>query len=92
VSGQVSLEDAICAGAFVEALAGEGFVPDDPARMALESWRSAQGRMAEALRESQGGRNVSAAGLVQDLVDCALVDTHAVAPVLDQRAWRIAGE
>jgi 2-phosphosulfolactate phosphatase len=92
VSGQVCLEDAVCAGAFVEALADNCVVPDDPARMALASWRAAKGRLAEALRESQGGRNLAAAGLALDLVDCAAVDTHRVVPVLDQRAWRISAE
>jgi 2-phosphosulfolactate phosphatase len=91
VSGGVCTEDAICAGAFVEALAGRGFLPDDSARIARDLWAGAQGRMAAALAESQGGRNVAGAGLGGDLVDCARVDTHTVVPELDVRGWRIEG-
>lgn len=83
--GEVSCEDTLVAGAVIEAMAaepgGEAFSLDDSARVALAAWRGAAGRLAEALRETRGGRAIVRLGLEADLDACAAVDSTDVVPV-----------
>jgi 2-phosphosulfolactate phosphatase len=59
---------------------------------ALESHRPLTDELANALRETAGGRNLLGMGLDQDLVDCAQIDRIKIVPELDLRTWRIVGQ
>lgn len=93
---EISLDDVIPAGAFVERLsaAGRAIVSDDSARVALHAYRGASsspGGIAEALRSSRGGRNLDRQGLGADIEFCAGVDVLGVVPRYDARSGRITG-
>ncbi len=84
--GTVSCEDALVAGAVVEAVTdtpgGEAFTLEDSARLALAAWRGAKGRLLETFRATWGGRFIVRLGLEADLEVCAAVDTTDVVPVV----------
>ena len=84
---QFALEDAVCAGRFVRAIAQRGIRPDlnDAARAAVLLDKRF-GRDLPALFEAcEHGRSLREAGFGADLPVCASVDTHAVVPVLLDR-------
>lgn len=74
--GQVAMEDVIGAGAVIERLSKLVHVSfeSDVAVMALRLFRGASGDLRAALAESQGGRNVIAAGLDEDIDFAARLD------------------
>jgi len=68
--GQPALEDMVGAGSVIEALVASDADIDlgsDIARCARAAFLGCRGDMAGALRDTQGGRNVLAAGLPQDI-------------------------
>jgi 2-phosphosulfolactate phosphatase len=101
--GRITREDVLLAGAIVEKLTGpivdlEGL--NDEARIAQDVWCNAMGavrppddganqRIAEVLRNCQGGRNLASVGLQADIADAATVDRYDFVPVFDAAKWRI---
>ena len=82
--GAVSREDTLVAGAVIAALLEEGvpdaFSLDDSARVALEAWRAAAGRLGEVFRQTSGGSAIVRLGLDADLDVCIQVDVTDVVP------------
>jgi 2-phosphosulfolactate phosphatase len=71
-NGAVAMEDVLGAGAVLDALDATPEI--DVARIALNLFRGSRGRLNEALRDAEGGRNVLAAGLPQDIDFAARLD------------------
>ncbi len=100
---RVTREDTLFAGSLVEKLVGtivEEDAINDEARIARDVWchamdgvqppgRRANQRLAEVLRNTQGGRNLINVGLERDIVDAADFDRFDFAPQLDAARWRI---
>lgn len=100
---RVTREDVLFAGALVDGLFGkvvDNEAMNDEARMARDVWRHAidgrspasrRGieRLAEELRNTQGGRNLINVGLERDILDAAAFDRYDFAPVFDSAHWRI---
>jgi 2-phosphosulfolactate phosphatase len=77
--GAISLEDAIGAGSVIDALdASKINLVGDAARLAVTSFQAARHDLAAALGDAQGGRNVIAAGLPQDIDFAARLDVFDV--------------
>ena len=78
-----SFEDALAAGAYVEALSGRGaFRLGNGALIALELWRSRADDPLGALRESPHGRDLLELGFGEDLAYAAELDAEAAVPLL----------
>lgn len=91
---EVTLEDVLAAGAFVEALTerGRGLSSDDSSRLALIAWRDARARGVEAaMREARGGRNLIRQGLGADIALCARADWLNVVPRFTASAGNASG-
>lgn len=83
-NGEMAIEDAIGAGAVIEALrqssgqalarSGQAMEESDGARMALRLFQSAKNDLKGALSCGAGGRNVLRAGLSQDIDFAASLD------------------
>jgi 2-phosphosulfolactate phosphatase len=85
---EVSVDDVLPAGAFVERLLAEGrdLGHGDGARLALLTWRQAartEASLVAAMRGSRGGRNLAAIGLGSDVERCTTVDRYPVVPEFD---------
>jgi len=76
VLGELSLDDAYCAGRIAEVLGGDATDSATAAIRLVHSYGSAH----EALFESRSGRNLRGAGLDADIEWCARENTLAVAP------------
>lgn len=78
--GQVAMEDLIGCGAVLGAMERDGDVQmtSDHARIARRLFESARADLASALGQSQGGRNIIAAGLTADIEFAARLDTARV--------------
>jgi 2-phosphosulfolactate phosphatase len=102
--GEETAEDILAAGAIVHELCRIPSAPrwqlNDAAGPAGGSWsllvaksewkgRELSALLAEAMRNTPGGRNLIEIGLDRDLVDCAQIDRLSVVPELDVREWRI---
>ena len=80
--GAVSLEDAIGAGSVIDALnLSPTEMIGDAARLAAASFQDARHDLAAALRDAQGGRNVIAAGLPDDIEFAARLDVFDIVGV-----------
>jgi 2-phosphosulfolactate phosphatase len=80
-----SLEDALGAGAIVDAIVGLGrerLELSDGTLAALTLYRAHQGQAEAALRASSHGRDLEALGLSEDLSFCARRDAFATVPYL----------
>jgi 2-phosphosulfolactate phosphatase len=75
-NGKVAMEDLIGAGAVVDALRrfADVQLESDVASLALRLFQGAKSNLESALMESQGGRNVVAAGLEGDVHFAAQLD------------------
>jgi len=84
--GTVAAEDALVAGACLEAMiaspGGEAFHLEDSARVALAAWRDAKRRLPEAFRDTWGGAFITGLGLEDDLAACSRLDTCDLVPVV----------
>lgn len=89
--GDITLDDALVAGAFAARLVelGRGFASDDSARLCAMAWASIAekpGKMPDrdAIRRAfwtgRGGRNLIRLGLQADIDDCAAIDSLHVVP------------
>jgi 2-phosphosulfolactate phosphatase len=85
-NGAVAMEDAIGAGAILDALRRDGPIQtvSDVARLALRVFDASRDDLRAALRDAQGGRNVVAAGLESDIVFAAALDHIPVVGVVDR--------
>jgi 2-phosphosulfolactate phosphatase len=80
--GAISLEDAIGAGSVIDALnPSRVTLIGDAARLAVASFIATRGDLPAALRDAQGGRNVIAAGLPEDVDFAARLDVFDVVGV-----------
>lgn len=80
--GQVAMEDVLGAGAVIDAMGERAICASDTAHMALRLFKSAQRDLPEALRQSQGGKNILAAGLDADIDFAARIDSLDAVGVL----------
>lgn len=103
--GQVTREDTLLAGAIVSELTGgqlagelpadAGVVLNDQAEIAADAWRAAVGQLtgerllAEAMRQSLGGRNLIEIGHENDIDLAAQIDRFDLVAELDVQAWSI---
>ena len=96
-NGEISLDDALAAGAIVQQLllGSRDWQPNDVATLCLDAWRSevrdeADSRqIVAALAKSRGGRKLIRLGMDDDLAWAAELDRHFIVPELDQANWRI---
>ena len=105
--GQSSADDILLAGMLVDRLQhrdGLGYRLNAQAITAQEMWLHAFAlplalgaetlepqRLAEALRDTPGGRNLAALGLDADILAAAQLDRFAIVPELDPVRFRIYG-
>jgi 2-phosphosulfolactate phosphatase len=91
VHGQPCLEDVLCAGALADQLAqGLGAsIVDDSAQIAVSIWKSlpvvANSRtrgLLDAITNSCGGRTLIAAGLANQISQCAVMNSTHIVPML----------
>jgi 2-phosphosulfolactate phosphatase len=81
--GEVSLEDTLLAGAFVDFLCEAGEVRlNDAARMAWDAFENHGRVLPGALEVGAGGENLRSLGYDADIRDAAQVDRFAIAPEL----------
>ncbi len=88
--GQISLDDALVAGAIVDRLSpARRLSEDDAGRLCMEAWRHAcvqPGGVLRSLHLSRGGRNLERLGFDADVEFCAQIDVHDVVPTFDPRS------
>jgi 2-phosphosulfolactate phosphatase len=84
-NGEVSMEDTIGAGAVCERLLalGDYRLANDLARMAHRLFFSVRSDLPGALRDGQGGRNVTKAGLEPDIDFAARLDVFDIVAVVE---------
>jgi 2-phosphosulfolactate phosphatase len=86
--GQITREDALCAGALVAGMAqaGGGWQLNDQALLVLAAWQVLAARgvdsdlLSEELKDTQGGRNLLAEGLQADIPWAAQLDRFDLVP------------
>jgi 2-phosphosulfolactate phosphatase len=95
--GQVTQEDALCAGAIVDGLLAAWNLraedlPDDQAQLALHRYLATETEsgLLRAMRNSYGGRNCRRLGFDDQIARVATVDLFRVVPEYDAVANRIA--
>ena len=93
-NGQVSMDDAACAGALIEALGDQERSLSRQAEEAVRIWRGAKRSLTEFLLASEGGVPLVQAGLGRDVHDCARRNRYDVVPRVagwseDGRACRL---
>jgi 2-phosphosulfolactate phosphatase len=83
-NGEISMEDAIGAGAVCHLLEARGFAAaGDVARMARQLFLSAASSLPAVLRDCQGGRNIRKVGLDPDIDFAARLDVFNLVGVVD---------
>ncbi len=101
--GEITREDVLFAGAVVDGVCASTEAKidiNDQARIARGTWRHMMGeldvhdpaaieRLAKNLRHTQGGHNLIALGMEQDIADAAQIDRYDFVPVLEVKQWRI---
>ncbi len=101
--GEITREDVLFAGVVVDNVCNSTEAKieiNDQARIARGTWRHMIGsadshdpaaveQLAKNLRHTQGGHNLIALGMEQDIADAARIDRYDFVPVLDVKAWRI---
>ena len=89
--GQVAMEDVLGCGAVIASLrvvAGPAtvFLARDTARLAHRLFLDNRHRLAELMADAEGGRNVTAAGLAEDIAFAARLDALDVVGVIEDDA------
>jgi 2-phosphosulfolactate phosphatase len=92
-NGKVAMEDVLGAGAVVNELSQrtELRFESDVARMSARLFEGAKANLQSALADSQGGRNVVAAGLEPDIVFAARLNALDTVGVVKDEPLRIIG-
>jgi 2-phosphosulfolactate phosphatase len=81
-AGEASLEDTVCAGLIVDALAGAGALElSDTAAMARGTARDYRHRLDDLRAESHWGRHLARRGRQQDLAPCLALDAWTTVPL-----------
>ena len=77
--GRISYEDVLLAGAIAQSRDSDGSATmDDSARLAVSAWQQVHDSgqtLADAFRQSLGGRNLIRSGYEMDLNRCAVIDS-----------------
>ncbi len=81
--GQVSYEDTLCAGLFVERLLGKTSLPSasDAARISTQLYRNAARNLFKAMAGSDHGRRLADLGAAEDVRVCSQIDVLPVLPI-----------
>lgn len=89
--GNYSMEDAIGAGAVIDALFAKGAATPtgDAARMAHRLFQSAQSNLRETLSDTTSGENLRAAHLETDIEFCAELDSIPVVGIVRDNPLRV---
>jgi 2-phosphosulfolactate phosphatase len=88
--GEVTLEDVLLAGAFVDFLSGAAAArPNDSARLARDSFTNNRHALLAALEVSKGGTRLRRIGYEQDIRAAARVDRFALVPELRRDPLRV---
>jgi 2-phosphosulfolactate phosphatase len=84
--GDLSLEDALCAGLLVERLSASGMAIDlsDTVRVALSLWHEHQYDLVGAMKSSDHGKYLISIGYEKDIDRCAMIDAIPLVPLLEQ--------
>jgi 2-phosphosulfolactate phosphatase len=98
-NGDVSLDDALGAGALVDrlSLTRSDWQLNDAAEMCHSLWQNEvgetkdSGRIANVLSKSIGGRNLIKIGMKADLPRASELDRFECVPELDRATWEITG-
>lgn len=81
-AGEASLEDTVCAGLIIDALAGAGPLElSDTAAMARGAARDYRPRLDDLRTESRWGRHLMAKGRAEDLSACLALDAWTAVPL-----------
>lgn len=87
---EVSFEDVLLAGAFVDFLCEHGEVSlNDSARLAWDTFENNGPMLEGAMELGLGGRNLLGLGYKHDIADAAKVDRFAIVPELKREPLRI---
>jgi 2-phosphosulfolactate phosphatase len=87
--GQITLEDTLLAGAFVECFLDLELELNDAARLAWDCYEFHSAVVLEALRCSHGGCQLQALGYEEDLRAAAQIDRHLLVPELRRDPLRL---
>lgn len=90
-NGQIALEDLLGAGAVIEALqkTSNAQINNDAARIALQLFTQDKHRLGDALAGGQGGKNVLAAGLDDDIAFAARLNSSTCVGKIDPLAAQL---
>jgi 2-phosphosulfolactate phosphatase len=81
-AGEASLEDTVCAGLIIDALAGAGAVElSDAAALARGAAREYRPRLDDLRDESRWGRHLVRRGRQQDVAACLALDAWTAVPL-----------
>jgi 2-phosphosulfolactate phosphatase len=87
--GEVTLEDALLAGALVECFCDSDCTFNDSARLAWDCFEHHGTVLLDALKLSKGGANLLALGYDEDIVAAAAVDRFMIVPELRRSPLRL---
>lgn len=87
--GEITLEDTLLAGAFVECFCEETVAFNDSARLAWDCFEHHGTVLLESLMLSKGGMNLRSLGYEADIADAAKVDRFMLVPELRRRPPRL---
>jgi 2-phosphosulfolactate phosphatase len=80
--GRVNIEDTLFAGALIEALEDEYFVPEDSAIMSLRLYKQAKDDLIGYLANSSHIRRLQNLGIHKDIAYCLQKDLYDLVPIL----------
>ena len=84
----VSLEDTLCAGAIVEALAGNFALACDASRVTLTQWIAAKNKLRETAETGNHYQRLIRLKQLADLQHCFTLNTSKVVPCWDGKGFR----
>ena len=89
--GAIAMEDVLGAGAVLDSLLSltDARLESDAARIALRLFRASRDHLPEALADSQGGRNVRAVHLDEDIAFAAQLNSLDVVGVIQDAPLRV---
>ena len=87
--GDVTLEDTLLAGAFVDCMCDHKVICNDSARLAWDCFEHHGTVLVDALRLSKGGVNLIALGYEKDIQTAAEVDKFMIVPELRHQPVRL---